>query len=183
MKKILVVLVLLVLVGLMAWGFRSMTAETGVEEQAAAQAETNSVSPTTETRTESTSNNTTQSKEDRKTELSRDEFLNLSERVWEHVPNKADLQKLTEKDVHNTPDVLLQAGLELGSIAQAVKENPHLVPEAISFYERCSADQAKPDTIRALCFAHYRKLGERQNLRLDIVSPEIKNLSDKVMSL
>lgn len=117
--------------------------------------------------------------------LTREEFRTLAQKVLESIPAKDKLQEEAKKNVHGAPDSLFRAGLELGSIYQAVKDNPSLAPDAVEFYSACAKDEKRPDTVRALCFSHYRKIGAEIGASVDmkLVPEKIKVLSDKVMQL
>lgn len=59
-------------------------------------------------------------------------------------------------DPHGIPRPLIQSGLALGRIAEAVTKNPSLAPRAKEFYSDCATSSEIAQSIRALCLARFQ---------------------------
>ncbi len=86
------------------------------------------------------------------------QFRELAKEVMKALPLKEALQNLSDKEVHNTPKVLLQAGKELGRVAEALQANPELKKEGSKFYGACATAGGILSDVRALCLFHYDRL-------------------------
>ncbi len=117
--------------------------------------------------------------------LTEEEFSSLITETAESIPTKADLRKLTDHEAHHMPASLQIAGEKLGQVAQAIANEPRLEPSAFSFYEKCVASSSFPDSIRALCFSNYKKLGKKLNVPINenLASPEIQDLEGKISNI
>ncbi len=111
-----------------------------------------------------------------------EEFHVFAKSTLQKLPHMADFKKLKAEDVHETPLLIRQAGVDLGSIAAAVSEDARLAPEAFHFYEECSANGDLPGSIRALCYVHYLHWGTelKETVNAAIVPEEIKALAKKL---
>ena len=111
-----------------------------------------------------------------------EEFHVFAKSTLQKLPHLADFKKLKAEDVHETPFLIRQAGVDLGSIAAAVSEDIRLAPEAFHFYEECAANADLPDSIRALCYSHYLHWGTelKESLNSNIVPDEIKALAKRL---
>ena len=85
-----------------------------------------------------------------------DRFSALTQRTLKSLVTQQDLRKLSEAELHTTPRVLLMSGLALGKIAEAIAQDPSLVPQAIEFYTDCAVSGDIAQTVRALCLARYQ---------------------------
>lgn len=95
--------------------------------------------------------------------LSREEFRELAKYVTNSIPSKSELKKLSAEEVHATPEKIMEAGVRLGLIAQAIENEPALQKDGLEFYQSCAAASKNPNSVRALCYANYlnfaKKLG------------------------
>lgn len=100
-------------------------------------------------------------------------FVTLAEETLQKLPKKADLQKLTPEEAHHTPALLMQAAGELGDVAEALQAQlkqaegnstatEHALQEGVTFYQKCLGQNDSPESVRALCYSHYRELREKQ---------------------
>jgi hypothetical protein len=86
--------------------------------------------------------------------LSREQFVELTERTLRELPTAEDFKNLTEDEAHHYPEPLARAGGPLGRIAQAVHDQPSLRPQAERFYSECARAEALVVPVRALCYSH-----------------------------
>lgn len=117
--------------------------------------------------------------------LTAEEFRSLSQKVAQALPTKESLKGLTDRDVHTAPTPMVEAGYQLGLLAQAVANDPTLARDAFQFYEKCARSGAYLDAVRALCFANYKDFGAKLRLpvRQDIVPANIRELAEKVQGI
>lgn len=114
--------------------------------------------------------------------LSVEEFRALLVSVRSSLPRKETLQGMSEVDTHSAPEPIIEAGRQLGRVSQALADDPSHAREAFAFYENCAGTLDYADSVRALCFFHYRAIGG--SLGLDIrenVAPlKIRELADRL---
>lgn len=114
--------------------------------------------------------------------LSAEEFRALLLSVRAALPRKEALQKLDESEIHGTPEPIVEAGRQLGRVAQALADDPSHAREAFGFYESCAGTHDFADSVRALCFFHYRAVGGSLGLevRESIAPQDIRDLADRL---
>ncbi|RYZ97325.1 MAG: hypothetical protein EOP11_22205 [Proteobacteria bacterium] len=88
----------------------------------------------------------------------KEEFRALGESSLRQLPGKETLAALKEGDAFTAPLPILRAGEVLGPIAAAVHEDELLSEEATVIYRTCAASGDYPDSVRALCLHHFRRL-------------------------
>lgn len=117
--------------------------------------------------------------------LSAQEFRALAASVAKALPTKKSVQGLSDKDVHTTPKPMMEAGQQLGLIAQAVSNEPSLAGDAFVFYGKCAASGSFLDAVRALCFSNYKQLGAKlgKPVREESVPVKIRELAEKIQGL
>ena len=114
-----------------------------------------------------------------------EEFRALAKKVAKELPTKEQMQSLSAEEAHGTPKPIMEAGNQLGDIAEALDKNPDLSKDGFSFYEGCSKSGKRPDSVRALCYANYKKLGEKMGypLRSDAAPRRVKDLAKNLEGL
>ena len=107
--------------------------------------------------------------------LTTQEFRTLGAEVMSSLPTKENLKRDGSLPI-------LVAGEKLGAISEAVENDPALGNEALLLYEGCASSVQYPDSVRALCFHHYKFLGKKNGVNLNQrgISPEIRNLAEKL---
>lgn len=74
------------------------------------------------------------------------------------LPSKAEIHRLKGEEIHDTPEMLQNAGTVIGHIAEAIALDPSLASEGRKFYEACALNADKDDVVRALCYVKLRRL-------------------------
>lgn len=117
--------------------------------------------------------------------LSTEEFRTMAAKVAKELPTKQSVQGLTDKDAHTMPKPMLEAGQQLGLIAQAVANEPSLAQDAYLFYEKCAGSSQYLDAVRALCFSNYKDLGSKLGLAVkeEVAPRKIRELAEKIQGL
>ena len=99
------------------------------------------------------------------TEEKKLQFEKLVAKARATIPTVKELRALSEEELHTTPKSMVQAGIVIGDLAQAMKDDPSLVPQGIAFYQSCLFNDEYPTPIRALCYAratsHLKERGEK----------------------
>lgn len=90
-----------------------------------------------------------------------EEFFEVTRLLLDGLPTQKTLIGITDDEAHGTPAVILQAGLDLGKIAEQVQGNQGLIPEAIRFYTKCSQGEYLAP-VRALCYYQLKKVSPKQ---------------------
>lgn len=101
--------------------------------------------------------------------MSIDEFKTLINETDKKLPTKADIKELPPGALHHTPQIVIEAGRNLGLIKEVLTKHEEFVQDAIPFYEKCSLQEEGTTTVRALCLTNLiiykKKLGEPVNLK------------------
>jgi len=105
------------------------------------------------------------------------EFVSKLQNISSALPTIAQLQKLTESQVHRTPSPLVAAAESLGEVEEAVEANPSLRPHAIEFYQQCAIKDELASTIRALCYHNWKTHSRETELP---IPAEIRDLADSL---
>jgi len=103
------------------------------------------------------------------------EFVQLLDEVKSDLPTKEQLKQLEAKDVHQTPEIVLKGAVGVGRVAQALSDNPTLVPEGLQFYRECAENENNAVAIRAECFSSHEELLKKHKLKVESLekSPRI----------
>jgi hypothetical protein len=107
-----------------------------------------------------------------KNQMNLQSFRDLTASAQEKLPTLAKIRKLTNEEVHHTPELLREAGLILSQVAQALHDNENLASEAASFYEGCYSREDLPSSIRGLCLADHRNIRLKWGDRAEWTSHE-----------
>ena len=91
----------------------------------------------------------------------REEFRALGEAALAKLPGKDTLSGLKETDAFQAPLPILKAGAALQPLVDAVHADEELSNEAIVIYRTCTASGEYPDSVRALCLHHFRRLARK----------------------
>ena len=78
------------------------------------------------------------------------------------LPSKEQLRQEVKRDPHGTPPSLLQLGRALGVRSERARQNPEAAAAFFSELEDCATNDASPDTARALCVTHARRIGQQR---------------------
>lgn len=115
------------------------------------------------------------------------EFEKLTQKTLQELPVLNDFKKLSQREVHHTPEIIGLAGDKLGLVAEVFDAHPEFAPEAQKFYFKCLSRKDLPASIRALCLANHRNLrvskGESPEWRVEetrTTSQEVRDLADQV---
>lgn len=114
-------------------------------------------------------------------EAGRAEFRGYLHKLHDSLPAKDKLPALKAEEVHGTPKVVVQAGIELGKVAEKIQEMPSLRPDALEFYKDCALDPQVFRSIRALCFSRAQLLNVE--LFQDIWDFDPKRIPNDVIEL
>lgn len=74
------------------------------------------------------------------------------------LPTTARIRALPPAEKHGTPAIVVQAGSELGAVAEAIERNPELAPQGALFYGNCARRREISLSIRSVCLASLREL-------------------------
>jgi hypothetical protein len=123
---------------------------------------------------------------------SSEDFKRLSAQVLKDLPTNSDLRKLSAAEVHHTPAIILQASSRLADVAEVLDtrlkqseknsaERAKVIQDGLVFYKECLDGEERPDSIRALCYSHYREL--RKLSGKPETQAEARNVPERVRSL
>jgi hypothetical protein len=93
-------------------------------------------------------------------DMSEEEFKLLVKETELKLPLLSDIKKLPPEALHRTPAPVMQAGKDLGLLKEVIKVHESYIDIAALMYERCSKNNLRPISVRALClvnFIQYKK--------------------------
>lgn len=96
------------------------------------------------------------------------------------LPTLADLQSLSEEEVHHTPEVVMEGGKLVGEILEQAEKNPARREETVKFLAKCSEAQDVVPAVRAVCWK--KTLTQINEWKVFIPVTEL-NVSDEIKSL
>lgn len=114
--------------------------------------------------------------------LSVEEFRSLGMEVMKELPTKRAIQNEKATSNEASPLPVIDASKALEKISNAVKAEPSLEAEAVPLYRECASSSTFADSVRALCYSHYRALSQRLGKPLtDKGVPRfIRNMADQM---
>lgn len=100
------------------------------------------------------------------------------------LPTLNDLGRLTEEEVHHTPEIVIQGGKIIHETLEEAENNPERREETLAFFFDCSSNQELAPAIRAMCWNRAVKAVSRWDIFIPIseynVPNEIKLLAEKI---
>lgn len=100
------------------------------------------------------------------------------------LPTVNDLGRLTEEEVHHTPEIVLQGGKIIHETLEEAENHPERREETLAFFFGCSSNQDLAPAIRAMCWNKAVKAVSRWDIFVPIseynVPNEIKLLAEKI---
>jgi len=84
-----------------------------------------------------------------------EKFEELARTGMSQLATQDDVRKAVVENPHGIPQALIQSGMVLGKIAEAVSKNPALEARALEFYLECATSEQLASSIRALCLARH----------------------------
>lgn len=95
------------------------------------------------------------------------QFEDLLKSVALKLPKLSDIKKLPPGALHRTPELVLQAGKDLGLIKEVLSIHESYERSAVGFYDECAKSVERPTPVRALCLTNLivikKKNGEKVN--------------------
>lgn len=116
-------------------------------------------------------------------EQKKKDFIEMAQRILRELPTREDLKSLSPQEVHRSPQILMDAGLALGQVAERLDQNSELIHEALGFYQDCAGNAELPSSVRALCFSNLESRSKAAGIEIpwdDLVSENIRKLAKKL---
>jgi hypothetical protein len=116
------------------------------------------------------------------TEIQFNEMLKETEK---RLPTMKDIKQLPSGALHHIPNVILEAGRNLGALKEVFKYHPEYEEKALPLYKTCAMAESRPTPVRALCLTNLIEISRKLNLKLDLKSfpPHIVELTKLVTDL
>lgn len=111
------------------------------------------------------------------------EFEKYLVQIQKELPVLGDFQRLSAREVHHTPDILVAAGEKMGTIADLLSRNTNYYSAGLIFYSNCYSRKDLPDSLRALCLVNHRKMRTSHGGAFEWNEDEIENSSIEVREL
>ena len=102
-------------------------------------------------------------------EMTEEKFIDLLKDTQRRLPKISDIKKLPPGVLHRTPEIIIQAGRDLGVLKEVLKVHESYERDAFPFYKNCAKNAEGPTPLRALCLTNLieikKKNGENLNLK------------------
>jgi hypothetical protein len=117
-----------------------------------------------------------------KPQISVEQFRALGAEVTKELVTKEKVMQLRAANPESALRAVVDSGTQMRRVLDTVKAEPTLAEEAILLFKDCSISPQYPDSVRALCFSHYRSLSKQigRGYRQSIVSYEMRRLADQL---
>jgi hypothetical protein len=110
-----------------------------------------------------------------------EQFAKKVETTLENLITVEQYRAAAMKNVHTTPREMIQAGAQIGDIAEMMEENPEFLEQGMQFYEKCMEGNTYPTPIRALCYSNLKQIhADRPSLSSASVPEDVKRLGDQL---
>lgn len=103
------------------------------------------------------------------------------QQVLKTLPTVDDVAKLSDEEVHSTPQILLEAAARLGAATDEISGHPEYKTIALEFYSSCAQQAKGLLPIRSVCYKHANEIyheiyGKLSKFHLDHkISSEVDN--------
>ena len=101
-------------------------------------------------------------------------------KYYNDLPQITDISELSEADVHDTPEIVLNAARIISQIENDGQSNDKHRPAVLSFLKACAEDNKVLTSVRALCLSKLYRLMPKWNR---VIVIESKKISEEVESL
>jgi hypothetical protein len=102
-------------------------------------------------------------------EMSELQFTELLKDTQRRLPKLSDIKKIPEGALHHTPELVMEAGRNLGVIKEVLKTHESYEKVALPFYFECAKNEEGSTPVRALCLTNlielHKKIKKPLNLK------------------
>ena len=102
-------------------------------------------------------------------QMSELQFTELLKETQRRLPKLSDIKKIPEGALHHTPELVMEAGRNLGVIKEVLKSHESYEKVALPFYFECAKNEEGSTPVRALCLTNlielHRKIKKPLNLK------------------
>jgi hypothetical protein len=95
-------------------------------------------------------------------------FSELLTSIELRLPKLSDIKTLPPGALHRTPEVILEAGRDLGLIKEILTTHEKFIPKAIGFYDSCAKSDVRPTAVRALCLTNLALLKKQREEKVNL---------------
>ena len=101
------------------------------------------------------------------------------------LPRVSDIKKIPPGALHRTPQLIIQAGRDMGVIKEVLKNHGSYEKKAQAFYQQCSLETDRPTPVRALCLTNLIEIKKKKGEKIDkkAYPAELLELSKMVTDL
>jgi type III secretory pathway component EscV len=102
-------------------------------------------------------------------QMTENQFSELLKDTQRRLPKLSDIKKIPEGALHHTPELVLEAGRNLGVIKEVLKTHENYEKLAVPFYVECAKNEEGSTPVRALCLTNlieiHKKIKKPLNLK------------------
>ena len=85
------------------------------------------------------------------------------------LPSKKEIKEIPAGALHHTPELIMEAGRNLGALKEVLKFHPEYEPKVIPVYLKCAHDNDHPTPVRALCLTNLIEISKRHQMQLNLL--------------
>ena len=101
-------------------------------------------------------------------EMNEGSFTELIKDTQRRLPKLSDIKKLPPGVLHRTPEIIIQAGRDLGVIKEVLKVHESFERVAVPFYNSCAKNQESPTPVRALCLTNLIFIKKKNGAKINL---------------
>ena len=94
-------------------------------------------------------------------QMSEVQFVELLKETQRRLPKLSDIKKIPEGALHHTPELVMEAGRNLGVIKEVLKSHESYEKVALPFYSECAKNDEGSTPVRALCLTNLIELHKK----------------------
>ncbi len=101
-------------------------------------------------------------------EMTEEKFIVLLKDTEKRLPIRSDIKKIPAGALHRTPEIIIQAGRDLGLIKEVLKIHESYERVAAPFYKSCAKNEEGTTPVRALCLTDLIQIKKKNGQALNI---------------
>lgn len=100
-------------------------------------------------------------------EMTEPQFQELLKSTESKLPKLSDIKKLPAGALHRTPELIMEAGRNLGLLKEVLKVHENYERTALKFYDTCAQSKERPTPVRALCLTNLIEIKKKNNEKIN----------------
>lgn len=118
-------------------------------------------------------------------EMTEETFIALLKDTENRLPKRSDIKQIPSGALHRTPEIIIQAGRDLGLIKEILKIHESYERVALTFYKSCAKNEEGTTPVRALCLTDLIQIKKKngQSININEFPTQLVELSKMVTDI